>query len=85
LTLTFLIGGKISNRNFLLLTSIGRKSGQERVTPIFYMPKAGHFILIASNWGAPNNPVVAEPASAAVRQGTGWEEDHCRYYNVGGR
>jgi F420H(2)-dependent quinone reductase len=50
------IGGKISHRSFLLLTTIGRKSGQERVTPIFYMPEAGSFILIASNWGAPNNP-----------------------------
>lgn len=50
------IGGRIRNRNFLLLTTTGRKSGQERVTPIFYMPEAGRFLLIASNWGAPNNP-----------------------------
>jgi deazaflavin-dependent oxidoreductase (nitroreductase family) len=50
------IGGKFRNRNFLLLTTTGRKSGQERVTPIFYMPEAGRFLLIASNWGAPVDP-----------------------------
>ena len=40
----------------LLLTAIGRKSGQEHVTPMLYFPDGGRFILIASNWGAPNHP-----------------------------
>lgn len=51
-----LLGSRIPTRSFLLLTTIGRKSGQERVTPIFYVPRDGDFILIASNWGGPTSP-----------------------------
>jgi F420H(2)-dependent quinone reductase len=46
-----LLGSRIPGRSFMLLTTIGRKSGLERVTPIFYLPKADQFLLIASNWG----------------------------------
>jgi F420H(2)-dependent quinone reductase len=52
----------------MLLTTTGRKSGQQRVTPIFYLPamedtinsipiEKGHFLLIASNWGASTDPI----------------------------
>lgn len=49
------IGGNLG-RPMLLLTTIGRKSGQERITPIFYFPDGDRFILIASNSGAPQHP-----------------------------
>ena len=52
-----LLGSRIPTRSFLLLTTIGRKSGQERVTPIFYIPRGDDFILIASNWGEQSSPV----------------------------
>ncbi|HEU5382658.1 MAG TPA: nitroreductase family deazaflavin-dependent oxidoreductase [Ktedonobacteraceae bacterium] len=51
------LGSRFASRSFLLLTTIGRKSGRERVTPIFYIPDAGRFILIASNWGAASDPI----------------------------
>lgn len=52
-----LLGSRIPTRSFLLLTTIGRKSGQERVTPIFYIPSGADFLLVASNWGEPSPPV----------------------------
>ncbi len=51
------LGSRVPGRSFLLLTTIGRKSGQERVTPIFYIPNGRDFILVASNWGEPSLPV----------------------------
>jgi F420H(2)-dependent quinone reductase len=52
-----LLGSRIPTRSFLLLTTLGRKSGQERVTPIFYIPSGEDFILVASNWGEPTLPL----------------------------
>ena len=52
-----LLGSRVPSRSFLLLTTIGRKSGQERVTPIFYIPRDDDFILVASNWGEQFSPV----------------------------
>jgi deazaflavin-dependent oxidoreductase (nitroreductase family) len=49
------IGGNLG-RPMLLLITIGRKSGQERITPIFYFPYGDRFVLIASNGGAPQHP-----------------------------
>lgn len=51
------MGGKAGQRAFLLLTTAGRKSGQARVTPLFYHPDGDRYLLIASNWGAQNHPV----------------------------
>jgi len=52
-------GGVIGSnlgRPMLLLITIGRKSGQERITPIFYFPYEDRFVLIASNGGASQHP-----------------------------
>lgn len=51
-----IIGSNLGGRPMLLLTTVGRKSGQERVTPILYFPDGGRFILIASNWGSHQHP-----------------------------
>lgn len=51
------VGGKMGGRLILLLTTIGRKSGKERVTPLLYLPEGDHFIVIASNWGEANHPI----------------------------
>ena len=50
------LGGNLAGRSMLLLTTIGRKSGQERITPIFYFPDKGRFVLIGSDGGAPRHP-----------------------------
>lgn len=50
------IGGKIGKFSFLLLTTIGHKSGQQRVTPLFYISDESRFLVIASNWGSEKLP-----------------------------
>ncbi len=52
-----LLGSRIPGRSFLLLTTTGRKSGLLRVTPIFYIPDGERFLLVASNWGGPTDPI----------------------------
>jgi deazaflavin-dependent oxidoreductase (nitroreductase family) len=68
-----LIGSRIAGRHFLLLTTTGRKSGRERVTPILYIPEAKNFLLIASNWGEAYAPAwwlnLQEHPQARVRVG----------------
>jgi deazaflavin-dependent oxidoreductase (nitroreductase family) len=49
-------GGKIGRYSFLLLTTKGRKSGVERVTPLFYYPYGDLYVVIASNWGGQRHP-----------------------------
>jgi deazaflavin-dependent oxidoreductase (nitroreductase family) len=52
-----LTGGKVgAGKSFLILTTTGRKSGIERDTPLFFFPDEGHFVIIASNGGAPKHP-----------------------------
>lgn len=40
----------------LLLTTVGAKSGQERVTPLTYFTDRGRVIIMASNYGGARNP-----------------------------
>lgn len=40
----------------LLLTTVGRKSGKERVTPLIYDFQDGGYVIIASKGGAPDHP-----------------------------
>jgi deazaflavin-dependent oxidoreductase (nitroreductase family) len=50
------VGGNLAGRSMLLLTTIGRKSGQERITPIFFFADKDRFVLIGSNGGAAQHP-----------------------------
>ncbi|MBV9790063.1 MAG: nitroreductase family deazaflavin-dependent oxidoreductase [Chloroflexi bacterium] len=50
------IGGRMAGCPVLLLTTKGRKTGKERVTPLLYIPDDENFVLIASNGGVPNHP-----------------------------
>jgi deazaflavin-dependent oxidoreductase (nitroreductase family) len=50
----------------LLLTTIGRHSGQARRTPLIYGQDGDHYLLVASQGGAPQHPswylnLVANP------------------------
>jgi deazaflavin-dependent oxidoreductase (nitroreductase family) len=45
--------GAITN---LLLTTTGRKSGQQRTVPLAYMEDAGRFVVVASNGGSDRPP-----------------------------
>lgn len=73
----------------LLLTTIGRKSGQPRIMPLIYgETDAGAYVVIASKGGAPKHPawylnlqadpraevqVIADRFSAKARVATGEE------------
>lgn len=40
----------------LLLTTVGRKSGQERKSPLQYVSDGDAYVVVGSNWGGPNAP-----------------------------
>jgi deazaflavin-dependent oxidoreductase (nitroreductase family) len=42
--------------NALILTTVGRKSGAERTTPVGWFPDDGNWLIVASAAGAPGNP-----------------------------
>ena|SRR6185312_9867733 len=50
------IGGKVGRAPVLLLTSTGRKSGQQRVAPVLYMRDGPNVVVIGSNAGNTNEP-----------------------------
>jgi deazaflavin-dependent oxidoreductase (nitroreductase family) len=50
------VGGYFEGATILLLHTIGRKSGRERVNPLAYLPDGDRFIVCATKGGAPTNP-----------------------------
>ena len=50
------IGGKIGNAPMLLLYTTGRKTGQERCTPLLFGRDGERMILIGSNGGNETHP-----------------------------
>lgn len=64
-------GGKIGARfmggNVLILTTVGRRSGQRRDTPVMYVrdPEQDRYAVIASNGGAAKHPAWFHNATAA--------------------
>ena len=51
------IGGRIGKLPVLLLTTIGRKSGQPRTQPLAYTGAGDGYAVIASKGGAPQHPL----------------------------
>ena len=51
-----LMGGRMSGQNVLLLHTVGRKSGAQRITPVNFFRDGENYVLVASNWGKPGNP-----------------------------
>lgn len=50
-------GGKVMGMDALVLTTVGRKSGAERSTPVAYFPDGNDaWLIVASANGAANNP-----------------------------
>ncbi len=47
----------------LLLTTLGRKSGEARTTPLIHRTDGEHWIVVASKGGAPENPAWFENLS----------------------
>jgi F420H(2)-dependent quinone reductase len=50
------IGGTFRGAPVLLLTTVGRKTGKKRTTPVLYLMDGNSLVLVASNGGRPKNP-----------------------------
>ncbi len=50
------IGASIFGVTMLLLTTVGRRSGRERTTPLLYIEDAEHLVVIGSNAGDERHP-----------------------------
>jgi deazaflavin-dependent oxidoreductase (nitroreductase family) len=60
-------GASMGDRPLLLLTTVGRRSGQRHTSPMMYVPDGDRLLIIASNNGATTDPLwyanlVANPA-----------------------
>ena len=62
-------GGKVGNRiagmPVLLLTTVGRKTGKRRTSPLTYFEEDGAIVLVGSYGGRPYNPAWFENLVAA--------------------
>lgn len=62
-------------KNLLVLTTVGRRSGEPRPTPLAWFPGPdGTWLVVASAWGAAANPawylnLAAHPDRLTVEQG----------------
>jgi deazaflavin-dependent oxidoreductase (nitroreductase family) len=50
------IGGRLENSSILLLTTVGRKSGVRRTTPVIFLPTGRSYAIVASLAGADRHP-----------------------------
>jgi deazaflavin-dependent oxidoreductase (nitroreductase family) len=53
-------GGRVQGLQVLLLTTIGRRSGEERITLLGYFMEDGNYIITASNAGRDTHPAWFE-------------------------
>jgi len=50
------IGGRLPGKRFLLLTTVGRRTGKRRVMPLLYVREADAFVVVGSNAGDDRPP-----------------------------
>ncbi|MEV0680074.1 nitroreductase family deazaflavin-dependent oxidoreductase [Actinosynnema sp. NPDC050436] len=50
------VGGPFEGRNLLLLTTVGARSGEARLTPLVYTRDGDRLVVAASAAGAPKHP-----------------------------
>jgi deazaflavin-dependent oxidoreductase (nitroreductase family) len=60
-------GRQLGDRPLLLLTTVGRRTGERRTTPMMHVRVGDRLLVIASNAGAPKHPdwylnLVADPS-----------------------
>jgi deazaflavin-dependent oxidoreductase (nitroreductase family) len=51
-----MLGGRVREMKVLLLTTTGRKSGNQHTSPLNYLPYKGSYVVAASNSGRENHP-----------------------------
>ena len=64
------VGGMFEGAPMILLTTVGAKSGEPRISPLVYTTDGDQMVIIASKGGAPSNPdwyynLVANPVATA--------------------
>src|SRR2546430_14130759 len=75
----------------MLLTTVGARSGEERISPVMYHRDGERFVVVASKGGAPDNPawyhnLKANPvATVEVGAKTGTETFQVRAREVKGK
>ena len=67
-------GASMGDRPLVLLTTVGRKTGTPRTTPMMFVRDGDRFFVIASNAGAPKDPqwyrnLIADPSVTAELPG----------------
>src|SRR5512138_1681824 len=50
------VGGFFAGKSLLILHTVGKRTGQEHVTPVAYVRDGDRFVVIASKGGAPTHP-----------------------------
>lgn len=50
------VGGYFAGKTLLLLHTLGKKTGEERVNPVAYIRDGDRLVIIASKGGAPTHP-----------------------------
>ncbi|MFF3226579.1 nitroreductase family deazaflavin-dependent oxidoreductase [Nocardia suismassiliense] len=50
------LGGRLGKAPILLLTTVGRKSGQRRTSPLLYQQDGGRYLIAGSHRGTPTHP-----------------------------
>jgi deazaflavin-dependent oxidoreductase (nitroreductase family) len=50
------VGGPFEGAPMVLVTTVGAKSGQQRTTPLVYLPEGDRVVIFASAAGAPKHP-----------------------------
>ncbi len=68
------IGSNLGGKPMLLLKTVGRRSGEPRLTPLLYVPDGERWLLVASNAGDDRSPgwwhnLEADP-NAEIQVGT---------------
>jgi deazaflavin-dependent oxidoreductase (nitroreductase family) len=71
-------GRRLGDRPLLLLTTVGRRTGMRRTTPMMYVRVGDRLLVIASNAGAPKHPhwylnLVADPSVTVEVDGEEYE------------
>lgn len=64
------VGGALTGAPILLLTTVGRRSGRLRMTPLTYLPDGGRMIVFASKGGSTQAPswylnLLSDPRATA--------------------
>jgi len=68
------VGGRLAGGPVLLLTTTGRKSGQERTIPLLYLPDGEDLVVVGSNGGTATHPawwlnLIANPEATVDASG----------------